>query len=222
MTTFTTVTHKCPTCSNLIERDEILSGNTFDAVLWSDAKFEAPMLPDQPQLMKCPYCETALWVNELEKEGDEEEEFDIIFDFIEFEKPESVEKIQAKPCQPLVVDDYKKLLKTNAYPVIQERYLRLTLWWMGNDKRRTSEQKIPLSEDEMENLNAFLLILDEENTNDLIMKVEILRELKEFDSAKKLLAKFIEINDKRFSNVIRQLKVLIENKDESVRKIDLD
>ena len=62
--------YRCPKCSALASQSSISSGNTFGAVYWSDAKREAPMLPERPALVACPKCETYLWIESLELVGE--------------------------------------------------------------------------------------------------------------------------------------------------------
>ena len=61
--------YRCPNCSALARQSSISSGNTFGAVYWSDAKREAPMLPESPALVACPNCGTYLWIKSLELVG---------------------------------------------------------------------------------------------------------------------------------------------------------
>ena len=46
----------CPHCGAEKEIIQFMSGNTFGAVLWSDAKREAPMLPTPSPVQKCQRC----------------------------------------------------------------------------------------------------------------------------------------------------------------------
>jgi hypothetical protein len=43
---------------------DISSGNTHGAVLWTDGKMEAPMLPDEPWLLKSPDDDILFWTDE--------------------------------------------------------------------------------------------------------------------------------------------------------------
>lgn len=47
---------KCPHCGGKKELLQLLSGNTFGAEQWSDAKQIAPMLPRVSPVQKCPEC----------------------------------------------------------------------------------------------------------------------------------------------------------------------
>lgn len=46
----------CPYCGTKKEIIRLISGNTIGAVLWSDSKQIAPMLPFASPLQKCPHC----------------------------------------------------------------------------------------------------------------------------------------------------------------------
>ena len=62
--------YRCPSCSTVAYRNSIASGNTFGAVHWSDAKREAPMLPESPALVACPSCNAYLWITSLKAIGE--------------------------------------------------------------------------------------------------------------------------------------------------------
>lgn len=47
---------KCPYCGGLRRISALMSGNTFGASQWSDAKREFPMLPKTSLVMRCPHC----------------------------------------------------------------------------------------------------------------------------------------------------------------------
>lgn len=47
---------KCPHCGSKKELLQLMSGNTFGAEQWSDAKQIAPMLPRVSPVQKCPEC----------------------------------------------------------------------------------------------------------------------------------------------------------------------
>ena len=61
-----TIIKKCSACSGLIEKYTVTSGNTFGAIFWTDGKMEAPMLSDNPKLVKCPHCGSLIWIDALE------------------------------------------------------------------------------------------------------------------------------------------------------------
>lgn len=63
----------CPFCGKQKELLSIASGNTFGAVLWSDGKQIAPMLPKVSPVQKCPRCKNYyLYYNQPIKIADHE------------------------------------------------------------------------------------------------------------------------------------------------------
>ena len=65
-----TYLYECPNCQTVITRDSISSGNTFGAVLYSDGKTDAPMLPRFPDLTKCRQCQTIFWLSKTKEIGE--------------------------------------------------------------------------------------------------------------------------------------------------------
>lgn len=205
MTPGSTIIKKCSACSKLIEQHTCASGNTFGAIIWTDGKREAHMLPDQPWLVICPHCHEPLWIDELEKLGEAEplgDERDKFKDAREYKKPSQ--------------DDYFGLLANGIAELKKERYVRLCIWWAGNDERRNNTCKNPMSSREVANVTAFAQTLDESDANDLVMKAEAMRELGRFDDALLLLAKS---SDKRIAQAVGIIRSLSEKRDSYVREM---
>jgi len=199
------IIRKCSVCSKSIEQHTIGSGNTFGATFWTDGKREAPMLPDQPWLVMCPHCQAPLWIDELEKIGEVEpwgDRHGKFKDSIAYETPS--------------FDDYVALLEKGVGSPKKERYVRLRLWWAGNDARRTSTKEIPISSSEASNLTAFAEMCDEGDANDLVMKAELMRELGRFDDARALLARPV---DRSISQAVEIIKSLVVKGDRYVREM---
>jgi hypothetical protein len=102
-----------------------------------------------------------------------------------------------------------------------ERQLRVLAWWLSNDQYRSSgftplAEPDRLTEARCDNLEALLLLLDEFDDNDMLMRAEIHRELGDFSSAQRQLDK---ITGERFAAVIRQLRELCEAGDTQVRQL---
>ncbi len=205
MTPGPTIIRKCSVCSKSIEQHTIGSGNTFGATFWTDGKQEAPMSPDQPWLVRCPHCQAPLWIDELEEIGEVEPWGDRRGNFID-----------AIPYETPSFDYYVALLEKGIGSPEKERYVRLRLWWAGNDARRTSAKEIPISSREASNLTAFAEMLDEADANDLVMKAEVMRELGRFDDARSLLARSV---DRRISQAVKIIKSLVVKGDRYVSEM---
>ena len=201
-----TIVKKCSECSKLIREPTILSGNTFGAVFWTDGKREAPMLPDHPWLVKCPHCQTLIWIDELEiMEEIEPFEFDN-------------EARGLAPMEPSL-EEYHDFLQQETLGAEKERYVRLRAWWAGNDLRRASGENHPLSESERGNLESFAEILDQSDGGDRIMTVEIRRELGQYDKA---LALLTEPFDDELTEAVGIIKDLVEKQDPYVARMLFD
>jgi len=188
---------KCSQCSGVITVTQLNSGNTFGAKYWTDGKREAPMLPDSFWLVKCPHCKALLWIDEQEKTG----------------RTSNTEKY----IEP-VLDDYYKILNNDKPSKEKERYLRIRAWWKSNDKRRNSQNYLPLSLQDRDNLKElFELLLA---TKNYFMQTEIKRELGEFDAAKKILDQSeVTKKSKKVESLMREL---IDKKSTAVEEIKFD
>jgi hypothetical protein len=198
-----TIIKKCSACSALIEKHTIASGNTFGAIFWTDGKMDAPMLPDNPKLVKCPHCRSLVWIEKLET-VDEAEPFDTM---------------TASAEEPLLLDlddyfsfiDSNKLLKPDT-----EKDVRLRAWWRGNDERRRGQHS-SFSEMETQNLTALKKLLDESDDIERLILAEISRELGHFSQALELLG---SLSDERLIPAVTVIKTLAEQGDSVVTQID--
>ena len=175
-----TIIRSCSACGKHLAQHTIGSGNTIGARFWTDGKRDAPMLPDQPWLVKCQHCGTLVWIDEQTQVGE--------IDPWASETDEKNKYPDARPGSTPTLRDYADLLDTGVSDKNKERYLRLRAWWAGNDPRREGGQPTPLDSCETQNLQALLAWLDEDEDNDLSMQAEVLREVGEFNEADKLLA----------------------------------
>ena len=203
-----TIIRQCSSCSKYISERTIGSGNTYGARFWTDGKRDAPMLPNRSLLLKCNHCDNLVWINEqaeLGETGPWEPEADVTLRFPD-----------ARPPSTPTLQEYADFLKAGMSNKKKEFYVRLRLWWAGNDDRRESEQPTPLDSFEIENLRAFLALLDEAEEDDRLMKAEALRELGEFAKAEELLDfKF----DEEMTHAVDVIRELIKNRVATVAEI---
>jgi hypothetical protein len=193
-----TLIKKCSACRKLIEEETIMSGNTCGAVFWTDGACHADMLPDQPELVKCPFCKALVWLEELQVVGDKgTNRFE---GFVPVKDPSAALDI-TRPFKLPNKNDYFRLLKVKIDSDEREAYLRLRAWRAGNDKRRRSEhgplkfkKKIgkplePLSYAEIKNMKELICILDAQDDGERLLKAELFRELGFFAQCLNFLAK---------------------------------
>lgn len=220
-----TLIKKCSACGQLIEEETLISGNTFGAVFWTDGECHADMLPDEPELVKCPFCKALVWLEELEEAGDK------VINNFEGDAPVKNPHLDLNITRPYKMpskNDYFRLLKDRIGNDEREAYLRLRAWRAGNDRRRTSEhgpKKFrkktgkalePLSYAEIKNMKELICILDGQNDEERITKAELFRELGFFSQCLGCLAKPLDGEFKAAADLIRQLAL---KKDPWVREM---
>lgn len=181
MTPGPTIIRECSACRKLIAQHTIGSGNTLGARFWTDGKRDAPMLPDEPWLVKCPHCGARIWIDEQKQVGEIEPWGARDQDAAKFS--------DACPYGTPSIHDYLAFLAKGVSDDQKKHYLRLRVWWAGNDERRQGAEDAPMSSEETDNLRAFVLLLDETEESDRLMKAEAMRELGHFAEARGLLSK---------------------------------
>ena len=208
----------CSHCGILARQHTLRSGNTFGAILWSDGKMEAPMLPHFPAVTKCYICQHFYWVEEAEVKRKIDyfsDEIDEIQDVPDVPK----EWQQIKPIKRLSIDDYIEALELGIGNNIQkERYLRIHLWWATNDMiRRNPEAEVPTKYNEklQDNFAKLLILLDEHVSDDRMMKAEILRETGHFEETIQLLGNIPE----KYRQIADKIIEFAKNRDRVVRQV---
>jgi hypothetical protein len=202
-----TLIKQCSECSGLIKEYTIMSGNTIGATFWTDGKCDAEMLPDQPSVVKCPYCQKLLWIDDLKN--------------IEQEMTSKNKQVykKAKDYLSPLFSDFASELKKNNLTKDQEIYLRIRSWWAGNDTRRKPKNKPDLSDAERDNLMALEKLLDLSKDNDRIMIAEIKRELGLFEDAEQVLSESFE---DQYIQAVSIIKGLIQKRNSFVTTMDFD
>jgi hypothetical protein len=220
-----TLFKKCSACQQLIEEETLMSGNTCGAVFWTDGEVYAEMLPDTPELVKCPFCKALLWLEELDVVGDDGmNHWD---GFVPVVTP-GLDPAAARPFRMPTMNDYFRSLKEKIGNDEKETYLRLRAWRAGNDKRRKSDHGPmkfrkkngrplePLSYPEIKNMKELICILDEQNDGERLLKAELFRELGFFSQCLNCLAKALDDEYTVSAAFIRELAL---KEDHWVREI---
>lgn len=172
-----TIIRRCSACTKLIEQFTLTSGNTIGARFWTDGKRDAPMLPDEPWLVKCQHCGALVLIDEQQEVG-----------IVDGRLPRQDSFKDALPYDTPSPDDYFAFLQKGVSDSEKEQYVRLCAWWAGNDARRNGGAVTPLSDDEIANLDAYAALLDETDESGRIIKAEIMRELGRYEDAVALLS----------------------------------
>ncbi|MFO7652410.1 MAG: hypothetical protein R6X25_01160 [Candidatus Krumholzibacteriia bacterium] len=173
----------CTVCGGEFRHRTLASGNTLGARFWTDGKMEAPMLPDQPELLRCPHCGALVWLEDATQVGEQWGS--------PFEDDEIADRNTPAATIPTSQEHRRHLAEVSGDPE-RERYVRLRIWWAENDARRAGGDQAPLAPAEAENLFALLPLLDEEDDSERLLKAEAMRELGLFPSAASLLRRPFE------------------------------
>jgi hypothetical protein len=203
----------CPHCGGLAKYLTLVSGNTFRARVWTDGKQVAPMLPRPPAIVKCRHCAECYWladareVGTIEPWGSGEEIIDPAWT--------AAQEVE----EPSEDEYYRAIEKGLARNVEQERNARIFAWWRRNDAFRElaptrCETTVPAAS--KRNLEDLTTLLQESDENDCVMKAEVLRELGDFEFAKRVLSR---VTSAEFNAVVRQLRTLCDSGDTCVRQL---
>ncbi len=174
-----TIYRDCPTCDQLLIERTLLSGNTIGARYWTDGKMDAPMFPNNPALVRCPNCDSLLWLPEAREHG--------------FETPprmfETVEGAR-DPIAPADADYLQAIEQGLAPDAEREKYCRVHAWHAFNDarrERRDAPELGDLPDETAANMKALFALLDRQAPAERMLRAELARELGRFPEALALL-----------------------------------
>ena len=166
----------CPGCGAPHTCINMLSGNTFGGIFWSDGFYLAPMLPDIPRFTKCVKCGLIFNQHNCPKRESESEETDQYPQISALEREDLI--------TALGQNEYKKNKD-------DEIYLRIRLWWALNQRpfHADETETLKVDSDYRENANALLNLLDDAMEQHLLIKAELSRNLGGFKECITLLSK---------------------------------
>ena len=186
---------QCSACTGHVKRHLLASGNNLGARYWTDGWQDAPMMPEQPALVKCPHCRALVWIDDLEELA----ELDRFMDS-DPEYPGAMEYTE------LAANDYLQYANEHAdLPENRQLYVRMYAWWRSNDARRDAEKPAAPTDEERNNMIKLAALLNLDDDNDRIMRAEIMRQLGEFTAAKEILKGSFSEEMQRAVEIIRNL-----------------
>jgi hypothetical protein len=173
--------YKCPSCGAVMKNGSIMSGNIFGAMFFSDGRRFAPMLPDIPDLTKCPICDTILWLSEMEALG--EKKVSDRTDYSDHPDWKEVPDVEHLKLDDLwrALDYCKKFRKGQKE---REIFIRQRIWWEYN---RIFKMNADETSAWRGNCLDLLALLDLNNDNQRCMAAELRRNLGDFSKCLDLI-----------------------------------
>jgi len=168
--------YKCPKCGVVLKNRSLLSGNTCGAVFYSDGKRDAIMLPDLPNLTKCPSCGAIFWLSDLRELDDDK-------------LPDSDAREDTPYAEHLGLKDLYRALDENTSVKDEtekkqrEIQIRRRIWWNYNRKPDINENEKTAWR---ENCLALLELLDINNNDQRCTAAELYRNLGDFSKSLEL------------------------------------
>lgn len=174
------VIRECPHCHMALLFPRFNQGSLRQASVWTDGRLTGPWIPDELQLVGCPFCGESFWTRQSQELG-------IATDSMAQQNwPEArlADELDAAGILAAIATGHGDTPR-------KERYLRMHAWWRDGDRRREGVAKeletAALDEAMLANLRRLYGLLDEESSDDRLMKAEIARQLGRFDESLHLL-----------------------------------
>ncbi len=208
--------YECPHClrpTRQVTHPSEIRGGTR---IWTDGKQIDPVTFEAPLVVICLGCDAPFWLAAAKILGK--------MDWLNGEEGTEINpvwmdaELLEEPCE----GEYHRAIEIGlATNPDEERRLRILTWWCENDAFRDLKPTIsdysPIGPSR-KNLEALSLLLGEEDVGERLMRVEVLRQLGEFEQARSLLEK---TNHHPFEQVVEQMRCLINVKDCLVRELHL-
>lgn len=191
---------ECPECLKPFGQTTMSSGNTFGAKLWSDRKFDAPMMIESNRCGICPNCNFLIWIDKS-----------IEIDRVDLANLKTSKYSNLKSCESPRIDDYIKVLNDSDLSTKDEIYIRCKLLHTFNDYFRKGIPESSSSDESKKNKLRLIDLLGNRQ-DDLLLKAEIYRELEDFIAALAILEGEFDESRQWVADKLNTL-CLAENKD---------
>ena len=182
---------QCPACGAAMLQPTIRSGNTLDAVYYTDGYMDAPMLPQPAALVRCPACREPLVRRYAKRLGEVDRYGANLFPDEQAAPAVDPAWRRAPRVGPAHEPDYVTALATHRFAREDEIELRVELMHVCNHARRRLPPHAappPVSALEQANLRKLAALLDLRDGEERLLLAEVRRELGDFDAASALLA----------------------------------
>lgn len=195
--------YRCPSCGTEKHLMSLLSGNTFNAVVWSDSYRDYPHMPAPSRVQRCPSCGRYFFLDGLKPEpllDKEWEDFGMgTMETGTLDYPQSFESLCQLEGEDLTEDQLQWLhfnllyafndwrtreqfVVRNHLKDLNDNYSSWALEWRENAERQLADclaREVKDSDDAIFRSNAEWLM--EHNTDNRLLCAELHRELGEFE-----------------------------------------
>lgn len=184
----------CPHCGTKKEIIRLISGNTIGAVLWSDSKNVAPMLPFASPLQKCPHCDHFYFMYDVIIEDGEN--YSMEEGWLNFK-----DAIKAK--NELELNTKEKMHDWTMIMV-----------WAYNDIIRRGEEPTHVQYEIFKNNVSSMLEANIFEDN-VLLKAELYREIGKYEQCAEILENF-SFKEKFLSDIANKILIKAKEKDNKV------
>lgn len=198
---------ECPFCGAKASEMEICSYNTFGAVFWSDGFWIAPQAPSQDCVSRCWKCKKVFAKWEAKNKSIPEEK-------VPKADSRSITWIGDYSALKAILDTREGKLKPQ-----QECALRWRMLWAANHQYRKTNldaddrllvedlkvEKIPVAE-----IQENMLKLSSMTNLPTWLRIEVLREMGNFEAARKMMDEFAKSNPEDFKEGGEFFKAVLE------------
>ena len=205
----------CPQCDKMVRHPALQTEESYGARVWTDGKQESIDSPEPPQVVRCSGCQEIYWLEDGRVQG-EMTPYENGLPYPEIDPDWAGAPLAEEPTDEQYFEALANGLARNK---MEERTLRVFAWWRSNDHHRDdaiTEALQTATGSRRANLEALVHLLDGEEMGELLMKAEVLRQLGEFDAARRLLA---ELPSGDLEPIVEQLRILCDARDICVREL---
>lgn len=192
----------CPFCGKEKRIMSLMSGNTFDSVLWSDNKQIAPMLPEVSYVQECPHCGKYYIIGRQTVKYDNEG--------YSFE--------QGLLTFPKMKEAFAQLSEEGFIDEKEESNVRMMLHHAYNDYYYRNGDKKEILEEDKKIFRENGLWLINNLITDNVMKAEFYREIGDMETAKNILDSIV-VEDNFQKQIVSSIRDRLEIKNREVFKI---
>ena len=198
----------CPHCGNFVKQKYIISYtiSSHNTRIWTDGKIERDLCPETPIISYCTKCHEFYWLKDAKTINYNPE---INMSVIQY-----VTGLSFLGYMQAIEEEFTKT-------IVEEKLFRIHAWRTANNAfryGRNEPQWQYLTDKNLfaGNLLTLLNLLDENNSEDCLIKAEVLRELEEYDKSLDILTSN-EFPDKK--NLALNIIELCKKQDPWVRLV---